>query len=54
MGFNTADPDTATGYDEIYFEVVDATTIKLVNAYGSRSSSGWYEILLGGATFKKK
>jgi len=54
LGFNSGDPDAATGYDNIYFEVVDAKTLKLVNAYGSRNASGWYEILLGGATFKKK
>jgi hypothetical protein len=54
LGFNTGNPETATDYDNIYFEVVDAKTLKLVNAYGSRNASGWYEILLGGATFKKK
>lgn len=54
QGFNNADPDVADDYDDIYFEVIDAKTIRLVNAYGSRSSSGWYELLYGDAIFEKQ
>ena len=54
QGFNNADPDKADDYDDIYFEVIDAKTIRLVNAYGSRSSSGWYELLYGDAIFEKQ
>ena len=54
QGFNNADPDKADDYEDIYFEVIDAKTIRLVNAYGSRSSSGWYELLYGDAIFEKQ
>ena len=54
QGFNNPDPDVADDYDDIYFEVIDAKTIRLVNAFGSRSSSGWYELLYGDAIFEKQ
>lgn len=54
QGFNNADPDKADDYDDIYFEVIDAKTIRLVNAYGSRGSDGWYELLYGDAIFEKQ
>lgn len=55
-GFNNADPDAADAYDDLYFELQDDGSLKLLNAFGpyTAAGGGFYEIYLGGAVFTKK
>jgi len=53
MGFDAPDPDDATATGDIYIVIQEDGSFLLPNAWGSMSSAGWYEILLGGAVYKK-
>lgn len=56
LGFNAADPSAADSYDDIYFELQEDGTLKLLNAYGAYTPSGggFYEIYLGDVVFTKQ
>ena len=56
LGFNAADPSAADSYDNIYFELQNDGTLKLLNAYGAYTpgGGGFYEIYVGGVVFTKQ
>lgn len=54
-GFDAPSPDEATGYSDIVLNYnSDYSAISIANAFGVRTSEGWYEIYLGGITLAKK
>jgi len=53
MGFNAPSPNDATETGDILIVIQEDGSFLLPNAWGSSSSAGWYEILLGGAVYKK-
>lgn len=53
MGFNAPNPNDATATGDILIVIQEDGSFLLPNAWGSTSSSGWYEILLGGAVYNK-
>lgn len=55
-GFDSASPDTATGYAGPTFQLNEDGDLELLNAFGSYTAEyqGWYEIYYGGAVFTKE
>mgnify|MGYP003472624165 FL=1 len=55
LGFDHADPNAASNYDNARFELQEDGTLVQLNAFGAYTPSGggFYEIYLGGAVFTK-
>lgn len=57
MGFDSDDSSTASGFDDIRFEIQEDGTLVQINAFGaytSQDGGGFAEIYLGGAEFTKE
>lgn len=56
LGFDAADPNNASSYDDVHYEKQEDGTLLQANAFGAYTPSGggFYEIYLGGAVFTRK
>lgn len=53
-GFDAPNPNDAESSEaDIIINIQEDGSLFIPNAWGAASSSGWYEILLGGVTYKK-
>jgi hypothetical protein len=53
-GFDAPNPEDAESSEaDIIINIQEDGSLFIPNAWGAASSSGWYEILLGGVTYKK-
>lgn len=53
-GFDAPNPNDAESSEaDIIINIQEDGSLLIPNAWGAASSSGWYEILLGGVTYKK-
>ena len=56
LGFDAADPNNASSYDDVHYEKQEDGTLLQANAFGAYTpgGGGFYEIYLGGAVFTRK